>query len=85
MRLLPPSSVSSGGNEADIMFHYKDNGVWHTMFNLCANSLHRLAGKLDPVWPGGMDYVKINVILFCIILPALFDASLLLNLAFLLG
>ena len=39
------------------------------MFNLCANSLHAAAKALDPVWPGGMDYVKINVILFCIVLP----------------
>jgi hypothetical protein len=31
-----------------------------------------------------MDYVKINVILFCIILPLILIASLALNLAFLL-
>ena len=60
-------------------------GIWHTTFNACANSLHWLAGKLDPVWPGGMDYVKINVILFCIVLPLILAASLGLNLAFLLG
>ena len=57
------------------MFHDKDNGPWHTVFNLCANLLHWLASKLDPVWPGGMDYVKINVILFCIILPIILIAS----------
>lgn len=67
------------------MFRDKDHGAWHTVFNLCASSLHRLASKLDPVWPGGMDYVKINVILFCIILPIILAASLGLNLAFLLG
>jgi hypothetical protein len=67
------------------MFHDNGNGAWHTAFNLCANSLHWLAGKLDPVWPGGMDYVKINVILFCIILPIVLFASLGLNLAFLFG
>ena len=67
------------------MFHDKDNGGWHTMFNLCANSLHWLARKLDPVWPGGMDYVKINVILFCFILPVILLGSLGLNLAILLG
>jgi len=67
------------------VFHDKGNGVWHAAFNRCANSLHWLALKLDPVWPGGMDYVKINVILFCIVLPILFIASLALNLAFLFG
>ena len=67
------------------MFHDKDNGAWHTAFNLCANSLHWLATKLHPVWPGGMDYVKINVILFCVILPIVLAASFGLNLAFLLG
>lgn len=67
------------------MFDDKDNGVWHTVFNLCANSLHWLARKLDPVWPGGMDYVKINVILFGIILPIVLVVSLGLNILFLLG
>jgi hypothetical protein len=67
------------------MFHDKGNGPWHAVFNLCANSLHWLASKLAPLWPGGMDYVKINVILFCIILPVLLAASLALNLAFLFG
>jgi hypothetical protein len=32
-----------------------------------------------------MDYVKINVILFCVLLPLILAASLGLNLAFLLG
>lgn len=68
-----------------MIFRDKDNGPWHTAFNLCANSLHWLAGKLDPVWPGGMDYVKVNVILFCVLLPIILLASLALNLAFLLG
>jgi len=67
------------------MFTDNGNGAWHTAFNLCANFLHWLAGKLDPVWPGGMDYVKINVIGFCIILPIVLIASLALNLAFMLG
>jgi hypothetical protein len=67
------------------MFHDKDNGFCHAVFNLCANFLHWLASKLDPVIPGGMDYVKINVILFCIILPIILIASLALNLAFLFG
>ena len=67
------------------MFHDKDNGIWHEVFNFCANFLHWLASKLDPVCPGGMDYVKINVIGFCIILPIILASSLGLNLAFLLG
>lgn len=68
-----------------MMFHDKGNGPWHTAFNLCANLLHWLASKLDPVWPGGMDYVKVNVILFCVLLPIILLASLALNLAFLFG
>jgi hypothetical protein len=67
------------------MFHDKENGIWHTIFNLCANFLGSLASMLDPVWPGGMDYVKINVILFCIVLPIVLLASLALNIAFLFG
>jgi len=67
------------------MFRDEQNGPWHAVFNLCANFLHRLACLLDPVWPGGMDYVKINVILFCVLLPLVLAASLALNLAFLLG
>lgn len=68
-----------------MMFQDKGNGLWHTAFNLCANLLHWLASKLDPVWPGGMDYVKVNVILFCVLLPIILLASLALNLVFLLG
>jgi hypothetical protein len=65
------------------MFNDKNNGPWHAIFNICANSLQWCARKLDPLWPGGMDYVKINVILFCIILPIILIASLVLNLLFL--
>jgi len=67
------------------MFGDKENGIWHDAFNLCANSLSWAASKLDPVWPGGMDYVKINVILFCVVLPVVLIVSLGLNLALLLG
>ena len=63
----------------------EETNFWHTAFDLCANSLVWLARILDPIWPGGMDYVKINVILFCVILPIILIASLGLNLAFLLG
>lgn len=38
-------------------------------FEACAGSLHWLALKLDPWFPGGMNYVKINVIIFVILLP----------------
>jgi len=61
------------------------SNLWHTAFDLCANSLAWLAGKLDSIWPGGMDYVKINVILFCFVLPIVLAASLAFNLAFLFG
>ena len=67
------------------MFSDQDSGRWHTLFNACANFMQWLARKLDPIWPGGMDYVKINVIVFCIILPLALLASLALNLAFLFG
>lgn len=67
------------------MFQDKGNGLWHSAFNLCANSLSWTAKKLNPIWPGGMDYVKINVILFCVILPIVLLASLGLNFACLMG
>jgi hypothetical protein len=67
------------------MFYDHENGIWHAAFNACANSLSWAAGKLDPIWPGGMDYVKINVILFCIILPIILIVSLTLNLVLLFG
>jgi len=53
--------------------------MWHNAFNRCANLLERIAKWLDPYWPGGMDYVKINVILFCYVTPAVILASLGLN------
>jgi hypothetical protein len=67
-----------------MMFNDRGNGGWHAMFNACANSLHWMAAKLDPWWPGGMDYVKLNVIIFCFVLPVILLASLGLNLAFIL-
>lgn len=59
--------------------------LWHTTFDLCADFLHWLASKLDPIWPGGMDYVKLNVLVFVVLLPIILSASLALNLAFLFG
>ena len=49
---------------------------WHNSFDACVVLLQEAACKLDPYWPGGMDYCKINVILFCFILPILFGFSL---------
>jgi len=48
-------------------------------FDLCVALLVRTAAKLDPIWPGGMDYVKINVIVFCVLLPIILVGSLALN------
>jgi hypothetical protein len=59
--------------------------MFHFLFDLCANSLHWMAKKMNPWFPGGMDYVKINVILFCIILPPVLIGSLGLNVLLLLG
>ena len=53
--------------------------LWQWVFDLCVVFLVWAAKKLDPVWPNGMSYVKINVILFCIILPAVLVGSLALN------
>ena len=48
-------------------------------FNACVKWLGKAADKLNPEVKGGMDYIKLNVILFCILLPAVLTASLLLN------
>jgi hypothetical protein len=64
--LLSPADTrktpSSESVEIDAMKPDDENNHWHTAFDLCSDSLHWLARKLDPIWPGGMDYVKINVI-----------------------
>jgi hypothetical protein len=52
---------------------------WHKIFDACVVLLEEASSRLDPYWPGGMDYVKINVILFCIVLPIVFGLSLALN------
>jgi hypothetical protein len=48
-------------------------------FEVCVQALMVVAEKLDPIWPGGMDYKKINVLIFCVAGPALFAASVALN------
>ena len=58
---------------------------WEKSFALCVKLLGRASEKLNPWFPGGMDYVKINVILFCIILPIVLGLSLGLNLLWLFG
>ena len=56
-----------------------ENNTWEIAFIFCVDLLEYSAKILDPYWPGGMDYVKINVILFCIVLPAILGLSLALN------
>lgn len=63
----------------------KAPNIWHASFDVCVSLLQGAAKVLDPVWPGGMDYVKINVILFCIVLPIVLGLSLALNVVLLLG
>ena len=53
--------------------------LWQWVFDLCVVFLVWAAKNLDPVWPGGMDYIKINVVLFCIVLPVVLAGSLALN------
>jgi len=64
----------------DITAQSAEDGACKWAFDLCVLFLVLLANALDPVWPGGMDYVKVNVILFCIILPVILFGSLALNL-----
>jgi hypothetical protein len=52
---------------------------WQRTFVWCVDVLEWGAKRLDPITPGGMDYVKINVLLFCIVLPVLFMGSVSLN------
>lgn len=59
--------------------------TYNKTFNTCVKVLDATAKALDPFIPGGMDYVKINVLGFCIILPAILIASLGLNAILLLG
>jgi hypothetical protein len=56
-----------------------ESSLWKSVFDGCVFFLQETAKVLDPYWPGGMDYVKINVILFCIIMPIVFGLSLALN------
>ena len=57
---------------------YKE-GVIKGSFCACVDFLEWAAKKLDPITPGGMDYVKINVILFCVLLPIILLVSIGLN------
>ena len=58
----------------------KNCEIYRKPFELCVNALLIAADKLDPYWPGGMDYKKINVLVFCVAGPTVFLASLALNL-----
>lgn len=53
----------------------KNCEIYRKPFELCVDALLIAADKLDPIWPGGMDYKKINVLIFCVAGPALFAAS----------
>lgn len=57
--------------------------VTEFVFCACVTILEWAAAILAPNWPGGMDYVKINVILFCILLPIILVGSLTLNIVLL--
>jgi hypothetical protein len=46
---------------------------YHTIFDNCVTLLQWGAEIINPYWK--MDYVKINVILFCFILPAVLAGS----------
>jgi len=56
-----------------------NQNLWHDLFDACVSQLENAATQLDPYWPGGMDYCKLNVILFCIVLPIVLGLSLALN------
>lgn len=60
----------------------RNNGcrqMYSKIFDGCVTLLNWTAAVLNPVWPGGMDYVKINVLLFCVLLPGLLLGSIFLN------
>ena len=63
----------------------KENELWAHVFGACVWILEESAKVLYPYWPGGMNYVKINVIVFCIVLPVVLVVSLGLNLLWLFG
>ncbi len=48
-------------------------------FELCVEGLLIAADRLNPIWPGGMDYKKLNILIFCIAGPAIFAGSVALN------
>jgi len=54
---------------------------YYKAFDLCVDALEFTATKLNPIWPGGrgMDYRKINILIFCVAGPAVFAASVGLN------
>ena len=56
----------------------------HFIFEACVAALDWMANKMNPWFPGGMDYAKINVILLILGVVAL-TGSIGLNIAFLTG
>jgi len=43
------------------------------------DALEFAATKLDSYWPGGMDYRKINILIFCVAGPLVLGGSVALN------
>ena len=51
--------------------------IYRKPFELCVDALLIAAEKIDPYW--SMDYKKLNILLFCVAGPAIFAASVGLN------
>lgn len=52
---------------------------YRNAFEACVMGLQFAAQKIDPYFPGGMDYKKINVLIFCVAGPLVFAGSVALN------
>jgi hypothetical protein len=52
---------------------------YHKAFDLCVDALEFTATKLDPYFSGGLDYRKINILIFCVAGPIIFASSVGLN------
>lgn len=57
----------------------KNCEIYRKPFDICVDLLECAAVKLDPYFPGGLDYRKINVLLFCVAGPLVLGASIALN------
>jgi len=52
---------------------------YHKAFDLCVDALEFTATTLHPYFPGGLDYRKINILIFCVLGPIIFASSVGLN------